>query len=98
MSKHTPGPWRIDRIIAFAPTIMANGRRVAKVFHKDGIEDEQVLANAKLIAASPDLLEACTDLVQWFYDIGLDDDHSKEDGGLPDELIQARAAIQKATN
>jgi hypothetical protein len=60
---HTPGPWtlHLDSIPyvncgeagpAFGPVVMA------------GSVDE-MMANARLIAAAPDLLEACKAMMQW---------------------------------
>lgn len=70
MSKHTPGPWRIvgpanpdkfqieDRMVVAEPQ-----QHIAEVFQyrADDMKeaDGTALANAALIAAAPDLLEAC---------------------------------------
>ena len=64
MSKHTPGPWRIDEW----GDIVAGLRDIAETAHiwNDGGDDtlpEMRRANARLIAAAPDLLAACTALV-----------------------------------
>jgi hypothetical protein len=59
MSKHTPGPWRAhcgQNSIDIQPDI-------AKVYIQagryDGSQSKQRTANANLIAAAPELLEAC---------------------------------------
>lgn len=60
MSKHTPGPWHLDGML-----VLSDGhspRTVATVAHdqqglRRGMETSE--ANALLIAAAPDLLEAC---------------------------------------
>ncbi len=63
--KHTPGPWGINpQSIGGAPEITAptswiGVRRIAKVLYEGGSEDPEVHANAQLIKAAPDLLEAC---------------------------------------
>ncbi len=61
MSKHTPGPWtidwnvsRLDIFSADAATLVATLRRSAL---SPGIDDA-AKANARLIAAAPELLEA----------------------------------------
>lgn len=90
-SKHTPGPWRISRTSGMeifinhdddqpnrVPGYFAEVRRFTS-------DNEQVEANAQLIAAAPDLLEALIELADWY----------KEYTGLPP--IAANAAIAKAT-
>ncbi len=68
-TKHTPGPWKlnhsnftIEKEGRFASwiEIKKNGKTLAeaKGFHH-GIQNVKCKANAKLIAAAPELLEAC---------------------------------------
>ncbi len=63
MIKHTPGPWKHNRgpvsESIYAPD--GNGHLVAILYHGDA--DNQA-ANARLIAAAPDLLEALEELLQ----------------------------------
>lgn len=56
MSKHTKGPWDVNRYNDLAYTIISK----SDMDRQDDsfIEDEEDEANAKLIAAAPDLLEA----------------------------------------
>ena len=64
--------------------------------HGSDITDEQCEANAKLIAASPDLLEACRELTEvctYLRVAGNDDDPT-----LVAALSQGNKAIRKATN
>jgi hypothetical protein len=69
--KHTPGPWwhDVERSMGGAPIIAAKRgdrprvREVAKVLFDNGSDDPEVRANARLIAAAPDLLEALTELL-----------------------------------
>ena len=97
MSKHTPGPWSLT---SFDGTRMAEVRvdgKLACLLHSfsrnSTLEDE---ANARLIAAAPDLLEALEDLIDLCKcamqtangDIGEYD--------IDGELKQARKAIAKA--
>lgn len=60
MSKHTPGPWKFYDDSNDGKTnrieIVAIGKTVARIYHSVPAED---LPNARLIAAAPDLLEAC---------------------------------------
>lgn len=56
-TNHTPGPWRVEESWG-APCIQAKKRPVATVLYHNGSEDPDVEANARLIAAAPDLLAA----------------------------------------
>jgi hypothetical protein len=91
--EHTPGPWENHKWNSDEHQISALGGTVALVSHSHSlISDEQADANARLIAAAPELLEACN----WF-----DTDRVPTDKGF-DEWFQdarkyARAAIAKAT-
>lgn len=83
MSKHTPGPWRVveDRVPA-SLEVYAGKTAIAECWRRADALTE--LANARLIAAAPDLLEALEFVIR----------------GVPDtwEGVQkARAAIAKAT-
>ena len=92
MSKHTPGPWQIGGRTILRPTLT--------IFHIPfGLGDVAEVyeeADAILIAAAPELLEALRMFVVWY---GLRDKH---DTLLPPkeqeaELAQAMRAIAKAT-
>lgn len=66
MSKHTPGPWHVSDVDAVNPRIDgSDGRGIAHATQRDphpitgqGISIQQAMANARLIAAAPDLLKA----------------------------------------
>ena len=71
MTKHTPGPWYADpskRVTGFAvthdgePNPLAIALRKPANSYSKGISDIKALANARLIAAAPDLLEALSNL------------------------------------
>lgn len=91
MSKHTPGSWKANK-----PT-QSNGRAevhsgpmlVAQAFNwmLDAEGDEQCWADARLIAAAPELLEALMLYVN-------DDNQTHTDR---ERKAIARAAINKAT-
>lgn len=67
MSMHTPGPWRLDELDALALIDVLSGPvLVATVDGADNREiNERQRANARLIAAAPDLLEAAKELLYW---------------------------------
>lgn len=55
MSKHTPGPWATDG----GDTVVAMGNQIVVTAPApDGASREEMKANARLIAAAPDLLAA----------------------------------------
>ena len=66
-TKHTPGPWRKQSNYVMA---MVEGRETAIVaIDPTDIPDSQVEANARLIAAAPDLLAATAGLAEWLRDL-----------------------------
>ena len=90
-TQHTPGPWFAnDSLQLFAET----GQHIASLDSStEGFEGGTLYANARLIAAAPDLLAAL---------IAFDDAFSHYCEGDPDSdevsaLYQAREAIAKAT-
>jgi hypothetical protein len=65
MSGHTPGPWEATQPDDFdAIWVLRNGTTVC-VVSSGGVKPEQARANAALIAAGPDLLEACQKLIDY---------------------------------
>jgi hypothetical protein len=83
MTKHTPGPWEIEPKQARGTWIRANGSLVALACMVDGDEPKED-ANAHLISAAPDLLDALKALVDTY-------------GSVKGPLIRAAlAAIAKA--
>lgn len=97
-SKHTPGPWVVEdetdpMLTILAPS--ANGDVVAHIVDVDWLDDPakvgpQCLANARLIAAAPDLLEALTELTDAAAKVW-------SDPFIRGAVDRARAAILKAT-
>lgn len=95
-TKHTPGPWaKYGGVIR---SVVGNERKVADV----RVLDDEGQANAKLIAAAPDLLAAAQQTVDaWAkfidsfnYVPGIGD--KAEDMEFR-EILKLRAAIAKAT-
>lgn len=90
---HTPGPWRQGGVKELSPTgkcreIVADDGRIGLVYGTTGADCK---ANAQLIAAAPELLEACRLVFLWMI------------GGQPgphsDSIVleQVRLAIHKAS-
>jgi hypothetical protein len=91
MSKHTPGPWTATSRRVTAPE---TEDRLGLDVHIYGGNGQDNAANARLIAAAPDLLEALKmgyadtmDYIQ-LNKLGAENNHW---------LVLARAAIAKAT-
>ena len=61
MQGHTPGPWTAQRVSNATPTYVldADGHRNVFLVSTQKLELPEIEANARLIAASPDLYEAC---------------------------------------
>ncbi|WP_186177760.1 hypothetical protein [Burkholderia gladioli] len=91
----TPGPWSIDWNITRLD-IHANGKLVATLRRstKDGAptyDDKEAIANANLISAAPELVEALSRTLQLLTDMGAPEE--PEDAEV---LEAARAALAKA--
>lgn len=91
MSKHTPGPWRVVASV----TVRAGGKNVcahvnAASSERLNMADEYEVAkaNARLIAAAPELLEALETCEAFFFSAGLTSS---------DAYSEVCAAIAKAT-
>ena len=95
-AKHTPGPWEASGNLVRSPMHQPEGlpRGVQIVECRDGYflpHTEEAKANARLIAAAPELLEALERLADAY-------ERLKPPGyPLSDREKQARAAIAKAT-
>jgi 23S rRNA maturation mini-RNase III len=99
MSTHTPGPWKVISRAGYSGHCVAdNYTRSVAAFPSNSKRDETERdANARLIAAAPDLLAALQDI------IGLAEAHSRKRGRNPiaqasvdASMAVARAAIAKA--
>ena len=63
MNKHTEGPWRYSEVMNFSGTlvsyIMSENSQIAQTRGSDEEHtEEEITANAALLAAAPELLEA----------------------------------------
>ena len=82
--RHTPGPWKYAGDGSQEVYERKGGFCICRVNHSPAFYDGVATANARLIAAAPDLIEALKSLVEIS-----DDDRA--------ECQNARAAIAKAT-
>ena len=103
MSKHTPGPWVANTDAHGRGRIYGAGNWLATTWIAtgDGNNAPQLpaLANARLIAAAPDLLEALVELSKSFIGTYVDDPRSDNEIDLHRAFWEKRAsaAIAKAT-
>lgn len=104
MSNYTSGPWQVKPNSVGGPTVGPEGSVVADIRtyggpHVGGRQHPQTDANARLIAAAPDLLEALQEVVAG--DAEEIEDAKRLGVPFPDEMLaayhKARAAIAKAT-
>lgn len=95
---HTPGPWELDESLRGNSYTAISGEdwiELATVVTRMKSSDEyspEGLANARLIAAAPELLAALEDMFALFADHAQYD----EDGHEAAAVAVARAAIAKA--
>lgn len=102
---HTPGPWErgdgaANGCAGYIYCDDATGSAVASVvFSPDfiGRSDAETEANARLIAAAPELLEALKEIVKACEECEADENMSIVDAFTQDMEDAARAAIAKAT-
>lgn len=98
--KHTPGPWELfpvgDGIVKLAPAY--NGVSILTVAYEGDTTFGAVFkkGDADLIAAAPELLEACEGMVKYFCEdcLHVPDDCSQACSNH--SVLPAKAAIAKA--
>ena len=85
MTKHTPGPWRVDYM-----TVLAGTKNLVAECASMAVGESESKANARLIAAAPEMLEALKTI------LAHPRTNDKSVVFMPDEVAKARAAIAKA--
>lgn len=95
---HTKGPWHaVGSMVEHESDIIADicscNPDVFEQFHEKRAYSEQV-ANARLIAQSPALLVALTNLVSEYEKVALSTGY-KSKSEIQNELLEARAVIAK---
>ncbi|WP_238908144.1 hypothetical protein [Achromobacter ruhlandii] len=103
-TKHTPGPWSthlVDSTVVVIPR-RPFPQQISTLGHSE-VADEEDYANARLIAAAPELLAAledCQTALEWAIEQGGGPDCEHEAGvcfcNENNALNYARAAIAKA--
>jgi len=92
MTNHTPGPWVIRKAKENgACSVVSESKDLAGFTFIAALTPSDE-ANARLIAAAPELLESLRELVEWS-----DDMEANYPYDITPMLAKARAAIKKAT-
>lgn len=100
MVEHTPGPWHFDRDLdpENEPVIWSSdGFNVATVETGAARDEDQIVANAHLIAAAPELLAVCREALKTYEGVQFFIARTGVDTTEVDKRVtQMRAAIAKA--
>jgi len=91
MIEYTPGPWKVT---GYKNLIVNDSKGVTLCLHPQGKSLEQTQANARLIAAAPDLYEALERLYNGACDRG--ETINEEIGEEYDDWKICRLALEKA--
>jgi hypothetical protein len=89
---HTPGPWRYGE--ASNAIINPRGRLIASLHGRDSDGEELIAADAKLLAAAPQLAEALRDVLAFLDPDSIADQRS--DARLREERAAAEARARTA--
>lgn len=92
-TQHTPGPWESEHMNT---AICAGTKTLARVYHGEGRSLNESKANAHLIAAAPELLDALVEITE-DYAGRFDLESSSTNPGIKCVIAEARHVIKKAT-
>jgi len=95
MNKFTPGPWKIDQRTVYALDVYGVNRFYASV-HGVHTPTAEIEANARLIAAAPNLLEALEELFSSYKQLADSGDAGNWSVEELPEGVKALAAIDRA--
>lgn len=100
MSEYTKGPWTFEPPWSGFSTIRGQNGELVFGIAAGGAEEKQpdnvCEANASLIAAAPDLLEALEAFLNWYVHFVNSGDAGFWDPEKDDIVIKARSALSKA--
>ncbi len=88
---HTPGPWKVNSSWSNDLGVVADDRLVAMVTNDEDrpIDDAEQLANARIMAAAPELLAALKLAVRVMQDNGIDESMAGEFDVFTDAIAKA---------
>lgn len=90
ISRHTPRPWQLSNL---GLEVWDSDREMVAVMAD--LDEDAAKANARLIAAAPELLEAARHLLD-LHQLGVEGRQSSRGYGTQDEAL-ARSALRAAT-
>lgn len=93
-AKHTPGPWHVD---GRGIRALVRGADLTIVATRHMHRADKHMANARLIAAAPTLLEALQEMLGLYLRLANSGDAGNWDPEDEAPVIQSRAAIALAT-
>ena len=95
MSAHTPGPWVASKHAGWCVSVKGAGTLLVCGGQSEDPPENQAAANARLIAAAPELLEALKawSIASWLAGVAPDIDSNDPFASM---LAQTHAAIAKA--
>ena len=101
--KHTPGPWRVFGRMT-GKVISENGPGMVEICETGDFRDAELVpfnaerwnADARLIAAAPDMLEALRDVVSDLF-LQIESRRGPKAASQYPSIVAARAAIARAT-
>ena len=93
-TKHTPGPWftceQVKQPHPHALVGIGNGSTHVAYVSVTPANAFEADANARLIAAAPDLLDACESVIDWW------EEHENDGQVIPGHIQACMAAVKKA--
>jgi len=95
--KHTKGNWKVEYIVEVLPASIMSGKKEICDLTTTRVKFEEKEANAKLIAAAPDLLEALQEITNMYINLIDSGDCGFWNPREDNEVIKAVKAIKKAT-
>ena len=92
---HTPGQWSVDYLdLNSQRVVMGEHFAICTCWHHSvGSIEKEMEANARLISAAPDLLEALEGAIEWMSCV---EGHLRDGQPFQSNLAEYRAAISKA--
>lgn len=105
-AKHTPGPWNVfykSKYDEWHVSTPIDGSSMKRALFPDGIRTDNPEADARLIAAAPELLEALqvlSERIAYYASLAEGEATNIEQWAYTDgssDVAKARAAIAKAT-
>jgi len=95
MAKHTEGPWRVGDAgcAVFGPKTDAPSPKTIACLSKVASAPEETRANARLIAAAPELLDALKAMLAGAQEAAWTEGWGDD---VPEEVLAARKAVARA--